>query len=118
MFGSSRLLEPCDFSVQGRDALIYFLHGKVVETLSDLVRRRRLSWRRAENLIVISSHCESPRLTAKARYSEYCITPHWNRAMCYSHSCLQRCASAERSFNHLHRVLEAFPHAVERDRER
>jgi hypothetical protein len=34
------------------------------------------------------SFCELPRLTAKARYSEYCITRHWNRAMCYSHSCL------------------------------
>jgi len=56
LFGSSRLFAPCDFSLQGRDALIDFLHGKVVETLSDLVRRRRLSWRRAENLIVISSH--------------------------------------------------------------
>src|SRR5205807_4466635 len=102
---SARLLEPCDFSLQGRDALIDCLHGKVVEALSDLVRRRRLSWRRAENLIVISSHCESPHLTAKAGYSERCITPHWNRAMCYSHSCLAfayssavRCKSARETY--------------------
>jgi hypothetical protein len=54
LFGSSRF-EPCDFSPQGRDTLIDFLHGKVVETLSDLVRRCSLSWRRAENLIVVSS---------------------------------------------------------------
>jgi hypothetical protein len=48
LFGSSCFLESCDFSLQGRDALIDFLHGKVVETLSDLVRRCRLPGRRAK----------------------------------------------------------------------
>jgi hypothetical protein len=37
LFGSSRFLEPCDFRLQDRDALIDFLQGKVVETLSDLM---------------------------------------------------------------------------------
>ncbi len=82
-----RLLEPRDFRLQGRDALIEFLHGKVIETLSDLMRRRRFSWRRAENLIIISNHGEPPRLAVKTMNFEYCITLHWNRAMCCSNGC-------------------------------
>jgi hypothetical protein len=60
LFGSSRFLEPCDFSLQDRDALIDFLQGKVVETLSDLVRSCRFTRRCAKNFIVVCSHGESP----------------------------------------------------------
>ena len=77
LFGSSRLLEPCDFSLQFVMRSLISCTGRSSRLLSDLVRRRRLSWRRAENLIVISRPCKSPCFPAKARYSEYCITPHW-----------------------------------------
>ena len=55
--------------------LIDFLHGKVFDTLSDLVRSCRLPWRRAEDLIVISSHGGPLRLVAKAKNSYHSPTP-------------------------------------------
>jgi hypothetical protein len=61
----SRVISACKVA----DALIDFLHGKVFETLSDLARRRRLPWRRAEDLIVISTHGGPLRLVAKAENS-------------------------------------------------
>ncbi|TPV99077.1 MAG: hypothetical protein USCAAHI_01493 [Beijerinckiaceae bacterium] len=93
LFGASRLLEPCDFGPQRRNALVDFPDGKVVEILSDFVRRRCLSWRRAENLIVISSHGDPPRLAAKTISSEYCIIPHWIQARYCFHGnlVLSRC---------------------------
>src|SRR3984893_7607615 len=42
---------------------------------SDLVRRCRLPWRRAEDLIVISRHGGPLRLVAKAKNSYYSPTP-------------------------------------------
>jgi hypothetical protein len=75
LFGASRLLEPCDFGPQRCDPLIDFLNGKVVKILSDLVRRRCLSRRRAENLIVISSHGEPPRRAAKIISSQVLYHP-------------------------------------------
>jgi hypothetical protein len=65
LFGSSRVLKSCDFRPQCRDALVDFLHGKIVEALPNPKSRHLLSWRRAKNLIVISSHSKPPPLAMK-----------------------------------------------------
>jgi hypothetical protein len=57
-FGSSRRLEPRDFSLQDRNALANLLRGKIVKALSDLVSRRLLARRHAKNLVVLLRHCK------------------------------------------------------------
>gem|GEM_PF-4227838 len=44
--------------MQGGDSLIEFLHRKVVETLSDLMRRCCLSRRSAKDFVIVCSHAK------------------------------------------------------------